>query len=146
MAEMEDDFMIKEKSLELKSKDLSNLIYFDAEKIDKGMWEILYELNKKGWRTTFCCEGHVKDNYRWNAYISFDKNTIPNMDNLMLYPPKVQKGWKGVKPFSYKSSDGASVYWFGTWSKKWTKEMQEEERLNMLKEVLKWAKELPYKN
>lgn len=39
-----------------------------------------------------------------------------------------------------------SVYWFGTWSKKWTKEMQEEERLNMLKEVLKWAKELPYKN
>lgn len=47
--------MIKEKSLELKtSKDLSDLIYFDAEKIDKGMWEILYELNKKGWRTTFC--------------------------------------------------------------------------------------------
>ncbi len=55
LKEMEDGFMIKEKSLELKSKDLSNLIYFDAEKIDKGMWEILYELNKKGWRTTFCC-------------------------------------------------------------------------------------------
>ena len=44
--------------------------------IDKGMYDILIELNRKNYKTIFCCEGHLTDHDKygkdyWNGYIAF---------------------------------------------------------------------------
>ena len=58
-----------------KSEELGKLIGMTSEgverEIDKGMWDILIELNKKNYKTIVCCEGHLKENNSWNAYIGF---------------------------------------------------------------------------
>ena len=41
------------------------------QNIDKGMWNILIELNRKNYFTYACCEGHLKEDGSWNGYIGF---------------------------------------------------------------------------
>ena len=64
------------------------------ENIDKGIIDILIELNRKGYRTLFSCEGHVgfnveavrkPENY-WQGYIGFAKPY-----KFPIYPPKYNK-------------------------------------------------------
>lgn len=39
--------------------------------LDKGMWDILVELNQKNYFTNGSCEGHLKNDGSWNGYIGF---------------------------------------------------------------------------
>lgn len=39
--------------------------------IDKNMWEILIELNRKHYFTYACCEGHLDEKDFWSGYIAF---------------------------------------------------------------------------
>ena len=78
-----------------KYEKLGKLIGMSAEaikeNIDKGIIDILIELNRKGYRTLFSCEGHVgfnveavrkPENY-WQGYIGFAKPY-----KFPIYPPK----------------------------------------------------------
>lgn len=48
----------------------------DIAIIDKSMLPIVSTLNKKGYRTNFCCEGHAHDDGLELPYISF-KDSVP---------------------------------------------------------------------
>ena len=90
------------------------------EEFDKGMWDILIELNSKGYRTIFCCEGHLNNKNEWNGYIGF------------AYPYKFN-----VYPKDFTLSKKRTYYY---WDGK-----GEESRQKFLNELLKWAKLLPVK-
>lgn len=95
-------------------------IEFVENEIDKGMVDILIELNEKGYYTTNCCEGHLRDNEDWNGYICF------------AYPykfPVYPKNFSSVKKRQY-------YYWNGN---------GEQSRQTFLNELLAWAKTLPVK-
>ena len=106
-----------------KSENLGNLIGMSAEwvenNIDKGMWDILIELNKKGYYTISCCEGHLRDN-SWNGYIGF---CYPY--NFPIYP----NNFSSIRKHEF-------YYWDGT---------DEESRQEFLNNLFEWAKMLPYK-
>lgn len=106
-----------------KSEKLANLIGLPVEvvenNIDKGMWDILIELNKKGYYTIFSCEGHVNDKNEWEGYIVF-----LDTYNFVNYPPK----------FSKVNNHRKYYYWNGK---------GEESRQEYLDSVLKWARTLP---
>lgn len=93
--------------------------------IDKGMWDILIELNRKNWFTQFSCEGHVGVMNRqnrpdfWQGYLVFRGAYI-----FPEYPVRYTKVNKARDTF----------YWEGC---------GEESRKEFLDMVLKWAKLLP---
>lgn len=112
-----------------KAEELSKLIGVPVEyinEIDKGMWDILIELNKKGYYTVYSCEGHCnpkpdkkgKIGY-WNGYLAF-----VNTYKFPIYPPKFYK----------VNSKRRFFYWDG---------YGEESRKEYLDNVLKWAVTLP---
>ena len=112
-----------------KAEILSGLIGIPVEhinEIDKGMWDILIELNKKGYYTVFSCEGHCsptpnkngKIGY-WNGYLAFHETY-----KFATYPPKFYKVNRNRRMF----------YWDG---------YGEESRKEYLDNVLKWAITLP---
>ena len=113
-----------------KAEKLAELIEISAEdvenNIDKGMWDILIELNKKGYYTVYSCEGHCnpnpdkkgKINY-WNGYLAFNDTY-----KFSIYPPKFYK----------VNSKRRFFYWDG---------YGEESRKEYLDNVLKWAVTLP---
>lgn len=88
--------------------------------IDSGMIDILLELNSKNYKTCACCEGHVRENGTWDAYIGF---IYPYVFNE--YP----NGFSSVKNRIY-------YYWNGK---------GEESRQKFLNNFLEWAKRLPYR-
>lgn len=100
---------------------LSNLINLSVEmieeEIDRGMIDILIELNKKNYLTSVCCEGHLREDGTWNAYIGFK-----NPYNFAEYP---------------KEYDSAKKQMYFYWSGK-----GEESRQKFLTELLEWAKSL----
>ena len=88
--------------------------------VDKGMWDVIIELNDKGYRTIGCCEGHLNNKNQWNGYIGF------------AYPYKFN-----VYPKNFSSMKRRIFfYWDGK---------DEESRQKFLSELLDWAKTLPYK-
>ena len=105
-----------------KSEKLARLIGMTKEdverEVDKGMWDILIELNSKNYFTFVCCEGHLKDDNTWNGYIGF-KNSY----NFLEYP----KNFSNTKNRKY-------YYWNG---------VGENSRKEFLNNLLEWAKELP---
>lgn len=111
----------------------------EAMKIDKGMWDILIELNRKGYKTVCCCEGHTDRERAWNAYLLFAKGCVPNVLPPLYYI--YQKGEQRTVKRHSEIRDKA-FYWYGTKSKKYTIEMSEQERRELLSDLLKWAKEL----
>lgn len=111
-----------------KSAILGNLIGMDSEcvenNIDKGMWDILIELNKKGYYTIFCCEGHPYDHEKfgkdyWHGYLAFAETY-----NFSEYPT-------GFFKVSHKRK---FFYWKGN---------GEDTRTIFLNNLLTWAKCLP---
>lgn len=112
----------------------------DIKDIDEGMWDILIELNKKGYKTRYCCEGHVSKNSRYSAYLSFEDGCAPK-----TVPPLFPFGRvTGVSAYSRVTKNGNNFYWFGSRSKKksWTLDDEEKERQQLLKDLYEWAKEL----
>ena len=113
-----------------KSERLAELINAPIEmvenEIDKGMWDILIELNRKGYYTMFCCEGHVNPEPDkkgrvgyWQGYLAF----VDTYD-FIQYPPMFNKVATKRKFF----------YWWG---------YGEESRQEYLNNVLNWARTLP---
>lgn len=115
-----------------KSERLAELLGMPVEivesEIDEGMWDILIELNRKGYYTIFCCEGHCnpypnkrgKTEY-WEGYIAFTDTY-----DFIEYPPK----------FNKVTTHRRFYYWHG---------YGEESRKKYLENVLKWARCLPTK-
>lgn len=107
---------------------LGNLIGMSADVvkdvIDEGMVDILIELNEKGYRTIYCCEGHCKDDVKkgkayWEGYLAFADKYI-----FKEYPPMFYKYTRNRSYF----------YWEGN---------GENSRKQFLDEVYKWACCLP---
>ena len=97
------------------------------EHFDEGIIDILIELNKKRYFTTYSCEGHVgfnveavrkPENY-WQGYLGFAKPY-----KFAIYPPKYNK----------VSKDRMYYYWEG---------LGEETRQEFLARVYDWARCLP---
>ena len=44
--------------------------FINLTRIDKNIADIILELNKKGYKTSQCCEGHIEDEY-FHPYIYF---------------------------------------------------------------------------
>ena len=86
--------------------------------IDKGMWDVLIELNSKNYFTSVCCEGHLRNNNTWNGYIGF---RYPY--EFETYPYK----FTNIKNRQY-------YYWSG---------VGEQSRQNFLDNLLTWARNLP---
>lgn len=113
-----------------KAKRLSELIGVPVEvverDIDKGMWDILIELNYKNWFTQFSCEGHLGRGGNsapdaWQGYLVFrEPYKFPN------YPVRYTK--------TNKRHD--TYYWDGK---------GEENRQAFLKMLLEWAMLLPFR-
>lgn len=105
-----------------KIEKLGNLIGMTAEEviqnIDNGMIDILLTLNEKGYLTCQCCEGHLRNDSTWSAYIGF------------LFPYK----FSFYPIHLYTKNKRKYFYWGG---------VGEEERQNALKEILAWANSLP---
>ena len=108
-----------------KSEILAELIHLPVEaienEVDKGMWDILIELNKKNYFTVYCCEGHLNTEDKWNAYITF----------VHAYKFKEY-------PKNYDSAKNRKAFY---WSGK-----GEESRQEFLENLLLWAKLLPKRN
>lgn len=106
-----------------KSEKLANLIGTNAEmvenEIDKGMWDILINLNEKGYKTIFCCEGHLDNNNNWQGYLAF-----AHTYKFMEYP----------KNFFKVSHNRMFFYWKGN---------GEESRQKYLTELYNWSCCLP---
>ena len=112
----------REQFLKDAKKELEN----ELVDIDEDMIPILTELNKKGYYTTDCCSGHkeqIEKNGYYRAYISFEYK-VP--DNIPLYTKS--------KNYCY--------YWVGNSSKKTTVEEKENERKQLMNDLLEWAKNL----
>lgn len=106
--------------------------------IDKGMWDILVELNNKGYKTVCCCEGHVNDGRRWNAYLFFARGKAPK-----TMPPLYDLSNKKIlNKYSQINKTENIFYWYGSDSKRLSLEQKEQERQELLSDLLKWAKEL----
>lgn len=104
-----------------KSERLAQLINLPIEivenDIDKGMWDILIELNSKNYFTDNCCEGHL-NNGSWNGYISF-KKAYKFSEYPIRYDNAKQK---------------RAFYWSGK---------DEESRQEYLHNLYEWASNLP---
>ena len=112
-----------------KSEKLAQLIHMPVEiverEIDKGMWDILIELNKKNYFTQFSCEGHIIENNGnypngyWQGYLVFR-----GVYKFPQYPVRYSKANRKRDTF----------YWEG---------IGEKSRQEFLANVLTWAKCLP---
>lgn len=111
-----------------KSERLGQLIGMPKEivesEVDKGMWDILIELNEKNYYTIFCCEGHLSDHSKygkdyWSGYLAF-------ADTYSF--PQFPKGFYKV------SRKRTFFYWQGN---------GEESRQKYLEDLYDWAKCLP---
>lgn len=95
--------------------------------IDKNIQEHIRLLNKKGYLTTGCCEGHRE--VCINTYISFADDYFNNVS-----APDGFKYDKGKRMVTY------------TYSTKLEEEKMEELKKEKLEALLKWCKNLPNRN
>lgn len=103
-------------------KEVSNILNIPVEivinELDRGMWDILVELNRKNYFTYACCEGHLKENGSWNGYIGFKDSY-----DFKEYPK------------NYDSAKQRKVFfWSG---------VGEENRKEFLINLYEWALSLP---
>ena len=89
--------------------------------LDRGMWDILIELNSKNYFTNGSCEGHLKEDGSWNGYIGF------------------QQPYKFFEyPKEYDSSRQKRYFY---WSGK-----GEDSRREFLENLYEWALSLPMRD
>lgn len=112
-----------------KSERLGQLIGMTSEEversIDKGIWDILIELNSKNYYTKFSCEGHLGmynkqgiEDY-WQAYLVFEEGY-----KFPQYPTRYTKVNRTKTTYT----------WYG---------YGEESRQDFLDRTLTWARCLP---
>lgn len=92
--------------------------------IDKNIQEHIRILNEKGYRTTACCEGHIK--VCINTYITFADNYFKHMD----------------KPDGFRYDEKRKMIAY-TYSTKLSKKEMEDAKEIKLEALLKWCKSLP---
>jgi hypothetical protein len=92
--------------------------------IDKNIQEHIRILNEKGYRTTACCESHMK--ICLNTYITFVDNYFEGKD--------IPDGFRYDKKRRMVTC---------SYSTKLTKEKMEELKMEKLKTLLEWCKDLP---
>lgn len=95
--------------------------------IDKNIQEHIRILNKKGYRTTGCCEGHRK--ICINTYISFADNYFKNTE--------MPEGFKYDKKRKMITH---------SYSTRLTKDKMEESKKENLDILLAWCNQLPKRN
>lgn len=95
--------------------------------IDRNIQEHIRLLNKKGYQTTSCCEGHRTKCI--NTYISFAKDYFNEVDT--------------PKNFKYDKKRNTITY---TYSTKLKEEKMEELKRENLATLLEWCKILPNRN
>lgn len=129
------------------------------ENIDVGMRYAIKNLNKKGYETTNCCEGHYIDDFGcyYGAYISF-KEYLPHN----LFPKLPSFPWrlddknrsKYKTPFmelggGYKHNRNEefehTFYWTGTRYKRVSREEKDKEHELFIQELNNWVDSLPNK-
>lgn len=95
--------------------------------IDKNIQEHVRVLNKKGYRTINCCEGHRTDCI--NTYIEFANDYFNDIET--------------PSGFTYNKRRRIITY---TYSYKLTENEMEEMKEKKLAELLEWCKSLPNRN
>ena len=102
-----------------------------VNEIDEEMIPIITELNEKNWITCGCCSGHleqIKQTGTYSIYICFSDL----LNELPKNPPKINK------------YNNYSFNWIGNKNK--SIDENEKERKQLIKDLLKWAKNLPVNN
>lgn len=100
--------------------------------VDELMTPTIIELNKKGWKTTFCCSGHLYNNGdKLGVYISFEGKVIP--PNLPENFIAESNGAIYHKTQKFNNSNRPNQL----------KRFQQLFNLNM--ELYEWSLNLPYK-
>lgn len=109
----------------------------DIIEVDELFLPIIKILNQKGYITTYCCSGHITENY--SSYIAFDEDIeLPNLPPLYQYDkdkyPHVdwsnKSGSHCIRRDINRTNESAIF----------------NELLKNAKNVLKWAKKLPDSN
>ncbi len=68
--------------------------YFEC---DEFIAPIISLLNKKGYKTKFCCEGHLYDDAFTSQFAPLEDNEVPNENNILGYishEPINDENWK----------------------------------------------------
>ena len=92
--------------------------------VDQNIQEHIRILNKKGYRTTSCCEGHRE--VCINTYVAFADNYFKDVD----------------LPEGFRYNKGKRIITY-TYSTKLTKEKMEELKTEKLRVLLEWCNGLP---
>lgn len=136
-------------------KTLMSLIDIDrktAKEFDEEMIPIIIELNSKGYKTLFCCQGHIDEcqcidyDYRMCTYIAFAEKY-----NFDIQPPeyerkgnsKYTKLWLRTPHSTLNCSIKMCLYFYS--SRKTPLEQREEERKEYMEKLFEWVKALPKK-
>ena len=121
------------------------------DKIDKGLQYAIYHLNRKGYMTDVCCEGHYADviNRYSDGYIRFMER-IPDelcfhSDMFILRPKEIIRS--KMRDAYYEIEDSCdTIRWVGNnWKRNMPIEKKEEEHRRFLDEVNRWVDSLPEK-
>ena len=129
--------------MEYSLKQLKNYIPLSKRDIiDEEMIPILCELNSKGYKTKFCCQGHTEEEHlnRTNVYIVF----ADNYDFAIDYPSIERKGNKKYTKKVVRNNNlrlPLTLYFYT--SRKTSVEQQEKERQEFIKSIFEWSKALP---
>lgn len=131
----------------MNKKEMARIIGVDLremDRIDKDMIPIIAELNRKGYRTLACCQGHFYDEHQSiNTFISFK-----GVYEFPIDIPKYNEKRNTTRMFSYIWQPRPHSVFRGTaihfrTRKNGSIEVKEAERKQIISDLLKWAKELP---
>ena len=127
---------------------LSRYVNSQINDIDVEMIPILIELNSKGYRTLFCCQGHTEKtnkNQRCSIYISFNNKK----EDFEFFPKQYDRN--GNKKYSkikfreknsnYNININTTLYYYTSKTTKYDK--KENERKEIINLLYSWAKDLP---
>ena len=107
------------------------------EDIDKHLIQILTELNEKGYKTIYSCEGHIENNF-WSAYITFYQDYTFS-EPIPVFHIGSHKNDKYTK-ISKSNFGGTSYYWIG--SRNSTNKQLQKEKDTLLSELTEWSKKI----